>query len=314
MNYPWFRFYPEALDDLKMIRVARAADVQKVIVLGVWVGLLSLASDSPERGRLLISINLPLVTDEMADKIGIDLPTLEKVINALVSLDMLQWNENVLVVTHWDTRQPLSDHSRERVRKHREKAVCDSNDGVTDDECYSNSTEKDKDVELETEEEEDKKLLSASAAPPPPFDPSEMTISEIKRQKLTVPEWKLVQESEKTGKKRRGALEFMRRQINPPHPAIQAYRAIAETTPKRAICEQIIEKVGEAEPDIVFWKDVVKGWIGMGWKEYNITGMLDFYGRREIPSNNNHAKKKQSAPPGSAANEWLRQRQEAGIG
>jgi len=166
MKYPWFRFYPEALDDLKMERVASIASVQKALVLGAWVGLLSLASDSPERGKLLISPGMPLVIDEMAKKIGIDADTLQGIICALEILEMAHWDNNdTLIIANWEPRQPNSDHSRERVRKHREQKQCDSNSDVTRDECYSDAIEKEEEIEedADVEEEEEKTLLSASA-------------------------------------------------------------------------------------------------------------------------------------------------------
>lgn len=58
------------------------------------------------------------------------------------------------------------------------------------------------------------------------------------------------------------------------HPAITTYRNIARMTPPAAVRDDIIQAVGD---DFVKWGNVVKDWIGHGWKPGNITGMLDYY-------------------------------------
>jgi len=58
------------------------------------------------------------------------------------------------------------------------------------------------------------------------------------------------------------------------HPAIVVYRALARLTPPDALRDDIISTVGDDE---VQWGNIVKQWIGNGWKPGNINGMLDYY-------------------------------------
>jgi hypothetical protein len=58
------------------------------------------------------------------------------------------------------------------------------------------------------------------------------------------------------------------------HPAITTYRSLAKITPPDLLRDDIISTVGD---DFVKWGNVIKDWIGHGWKKTNITGMLDYY-------------------------------------
>jgi len=58
------------------------------------------------------------------------------------------------------------------------------------------------------------------------------------------------------------------------HPAITTYRSLAKLTPPEALRDDIISTVGE---DAIRWGNIVKQWIGNGWKPGNINGMLDYY-------------------------------------
>jgi len=176
---------------------------------------------------------------------------------------------------------------------------------------------KEKKINQNKPKEKERKDRSADAEPPRPPpglpDPHELTVAEIKRLTLSIEEWRVVQDLEKRGKHRSSALSFIRSQINPMHPAVKAYQSITHTLPIDAMREKIAREIGDKPEDIELWKKVIIGYAGQGWNIYNIANMIVFYERGEIPASRNQAKKKQR-PPGSAADEWLRQRQEAGIG
>jgi hypothetical protein len=70
--FPWLRLYNETLSDRKIARICRDAGQPKALVIGVWATLLMLASESPRRGELLISDDLPLSPDEIRDETGLD--------------------------------------------------------------------------------------------------------------------------------------------------------------------------------------------------------------------------------------------------
>ena len=69
---PWFRFYSEALNDRKILRICRETGQPKALVIGVWTTILALGSDSPQRGLLLFTEDIPLTLGDLAIETGLD--------------------------------------------------------------------------------------------------------------------------------------------------------------------------------------------------------------------------------------------------
>lgn len=116
----WFRFYNEAARDAKLKRLARELHISTAEVLGTWAIVLAFASESPERGRLLLADNVPITSDDIAELSGTC--NVSETLQGFVTLRMLERDGDVWVVTNWDSRQFTSDLSTERVQKHRQKA------------------------------------------------------------------------------------------------------------------------------------------------------------------------------------------------
>lgn len=115
----WFRFYSEAANDKKLRRVARLTGQAPATVLGIWTIMLSIASESPERGKLLIGQDTPATAEDIADIAGCN------VTETLLKLDetgLVTQCNGVICITAWDKRQYESDNSTPRVYKHRQKA------------------------------------------------------------------------------------------------------------------------------------------------------------------------------------------------
>jgi hypothetical protein len=160
MNYPWFRLYSDVLHDKKITRTSVQVKQPKALVLGLWVTILSLANDSPERGKLLISDGIPLTIDEILYEAGLNgegLPIIEEFVKA----NMLSIEGETVTVIHWEDRQFASDHSRERVKQYRErkKAVTE-----TGKKRYSNVTV----TAQESDIESDSEILSKDNSGKPP--------------------------------------------------------------------------------------------------------------------------------------------------
>jgi len=157
---PWFRMYSEILDDRKIARISRAAEVPKATVIGVWTVLLALASESPERGSLLISDNIPFTVEELCDETGLDHDTFSAIMTQLQSLGMLALEGETYKVVKWGTRQYASDNSTERVKRfrQRQKATNETFQGNGDEtlqQRYSNVavTPSDTDTDTDTDTE-----------------------------------------------------------------------------------------------------------------------------------------------------------------
>ena len=69
-----------------------------------------------------------------------------------------------------------------------------------------------------------------------------------------------------------------------PPPGVQVFKAVTGHNPPKALYEDIGQAVGSKVENTEFWARVIKGWIGCGRNPQNVSGMLEHYGRREIPS------------------------------
>lgn len=123
----WFRFYSEAMGDVKIKRLSRQLKRSTAEVLGAWTIILSFASSSPDRGRLLIGEGIPITEDDIADAAGVDVT---EIIRGFESLSMIERDGDVWRVTHWDERQFVSDDSAPRMRRLREARKKSDSDDV----------------------------------------------------------------------------------------------------------------------------------------------------------------------------------------
>jgi hypothetical protein len=172
----WFRFYTEAISDKKLRRIARDNNESMAHVLGVWTIVLSMASDSPKRGRLLISNEVPATIDDINDAAGCNVTaTFQKLlVTELVTVDVTDDGQTVYVVPAWDKRQFESDSSATRVRRHRERKKATQNSAnVTEVKRYSNAPDTDTDTDTED------RLIDAQTPTAPPPSPQQRTDTEL---------------------------------------------------------------------------------------------------------------------------------------
>lgn len=146
----WFRFYTEAISDKKLRRIARDNNESMAHVLGVWTIVLSMASDSPERGTLLISDEVPATIDDINDAAGCNVTaTFQKLlVTGLVTVGVTDDGQTVYTVPAWDKRQFESDSSAPRVKRHRErKKAAKMGENVTAEKRYGNAPDTDTETE-----------------------------------------------------------------------------------------------------------------------------------------------------------------------
>jgi len=104
MPHLWFRLYSEVLSDRKLAHAAQATGVPRATALGTWIGLLCLANDSPEQGRLMLAPGVPLGMPEIAEAIGIAPDALDRLVQQFLALGMLREDANALAIANWDRR------------------------------------------------------------------------------------------------------------------------------------------------------------------------------------------------------------------
>jgi hypothetical protein len=146
MPQAWFRFYSETLHDRKVERICRATGECRAVVVGAWAIVLALANDSPVRGALLLTEDVPLTDTDLFDEMGLPHDTTMRLWQIFQDLAMIHQDNGVWYVTHFGNRQYDSDNSTERVQRFRErqKSVSSGDDSAvteTPTQRFSNAPE-----------------------------------------------------------------------------------------------------------------------------------------------------------------------------
>jgi hypothetical protein len=117
----WFRVYPDITHDPKLSNAAAELEIPYAQVLGYWIAFLSLANDSPERGKLMASAGKGLANLTVAETLHIAPEELPRVVRVFIDNDLLTNYGGNLGIVHWDKRQFVSDDATGRSREWRKK-------------------------------------------------------------------------------------------------------------------------------------------------------------------------------------------------
>lgn len=122
MPLPWMKMWTEALDDTKLTRMSLAER-------GAWWGILKLAHKCEADGKIIsggVGLDIGEIADALHIKTPADRKALESMIDKMKDRGSLMWNDNTLMIVHYEERQRIPPSSRpeavkERVRLYRER-------------------------------------------------------------------------------------------------------------------------------------------------------------------------------------------------
>lgn len=109
MGKSWCRLYSDVIRNRKIEYACRLTQEPKVIILGAWVALLALASESPRRGQLWLTEDVKYTATDINDVWGFDATTGQRVLTAFINTGLVHWDGLVLHVTNFHKRNPFSD-------------------------------------------------------------------------------------------------------------------------------------------------------------------------------------------------------------
>ena len=125
MGKKWLKLWTETLHDRKLRRITPAWR-------WCWVGLLMLAADRDDEGKLYLTPGEPLTDEDIADELGVDMNDWTLARDYFLRIGMLHHSGATLVVTNYTKRQePADPTAAERMRRMRDKGR-DGNVTVTD--------------------------------------------------------------------------------------------------------------------------------------------------------------------------------------
>jgi hypothetical protein len=109
---PWFRFYVEAFNDRKILRLT---PTQRWL----WTAILGAARQSPEPGVLLVAEDVPMTPTELARYADVREREVGPALAIMEQLRMVTVENGLIIVTNWEGRQYESDSSTPRTRAYR---------------------------------------------------------------------------------------------------------------------------------------------------------------------------------------------------
>ena len=252
-NNTWLRLYTEITRDRKLRRI-------KPTFRWIWIAILCMAKESPIPGKLLLSENIPVTAEDIADEAAVTIKEVSQALQIFEEELMLHKENGIMVVTNWDKRQYESDSSKERVKKCRENKKDETVTSPLQDRYiavtrplhrrYSNVTVTPPDTDTESDTDTDiNNSITSSKEDAPAKSP------------------------------KKASQPYMN------HPAVMIYRGVMQLTPKPVLRELIAQKIGDEPEALDRWREVCIEWLARAYNPKNIDGLLDFYqnGGKKMP-------------------------------
>lgn len=126
----WFRWWHDATTDGKLLRLPLQHR-------WLWIALLTLASKSPNRGRLYVSGDLPCDINDVSREANMAPNICQAGIELMMrpQFKMLDVDENgAWLIVNWDKRQPKRDDTNLYTKEHRKRITCNAGEMHSDTE------------------------------------------------------------------------------------------------------------------------------------------------------------------------------------
>ena len=113
----WIKIHKDTVHDMRFAAVARRCGVSKNEIIGGWLQIMCLASQSPVPGVLLFTQELPLAEEDIAEIVGS-----VEVARALIDAGFLVKENEIYFVLGWNkTNPPTKKRQKPAVSRETEK-------------------------------------------------------------------------------------------------------------------------------------------------------------------------------------------------
>jgi len=144
-NMPWFRCWNDSASDVKLGAISEEMGKQYHEVLGAWIMLLCIASQSPERGKLLVTFQKRFTLQGVARFMKLSEGDAKIWVDKFLEMDMVGIENNVYFIVNWQKRQPKSDNSTDRVNKFRKRQEMKQSGNVSETLPFNSDSDSDSD-------------------------------------------------------------------------------------------------------------------------------------------------------------------------
>ncbi len=141
------RLYSDMPEDDKLAYIADVLGQPLGVIIGAWSVFMAFATRSPSIGRLYRSAQVPWTVPMLARKCGYSDELMQQIVDQMIVMDMLGWEDGALVLVNFAKRNPKSDHdgadrtAASRARNHPASSTPEQEKDVTLQSCDSNVTE-----------------------------------------------------------------------------------------------------------------------------------------------------------------------------
>ena len=130
-NLQWLKLSTNFFDNNKIKLLESEKDGDTLI--RVWIQLLTIAGQCMQEGKLMISENNSMTVHELATIIHKTDAKMENILNKLIHLEMLIYQENTYIIKNWykyqsiDKYEKILEQNRARQKRFRDKKKEESN-------------------------------------------------------------------------------------------------------------------------------------------------------------------------------------------
>lgn len=112
----WIKITTDMFDNRKIKHLRRLPDGDSIVL--IWVMLLTLAGRCNSGGMIFLTENIPYTPKMLADELDFEESTVQRALNALEQLGMIQTNDNgFIAVTGWEKHQNIEGMEKIRESK-----------------------------------------------------------------------------------------------------------------------------------------------------------------------------------------------------
>lgn len=135
MELTWIKMFVSIFSNRKILLLLKERDGDTYF--RVWIQLLTIAGQSMNDGKLMMSENVPMKLEDFAIIMNKSNDKMKKILNKLIQLEMIIYRDNVYIIKNWnkyqsvDKYEKVKEQNRERQGRYREKKKLENNVNVT---------------------------------------------------------------------------------------------------------------------------------------------------------------------------------------
>ena len=106
MELTWIKMFVSIFSNRKILLLLKERDGDTYF--RVWIQLITIAGQSMNDGKLMMSENVPMKLEDFATIMNKSNDKMKKILNKLIQLEMIIYRDNVYIIKNWNVKQAKS--------------------------------------------------------------------------------------------------------------------------------------------------------------------------------------------------------------